>query len=62
MPRLRSARARAVEIATHLLRCRVRFWHECDLRAAPTNVRSWESNGLNADVAFGPFMTHSHMG
>src|SRR5258707_804754 len=21
-----------------------------------TNVRSWESNGLNADVAFGPFM------
>ena len=33
-------------------------WHECDLRAAPINVRSWESNGLNADVAFGPFMTH----
>jgi hypothetical protein len=30
---------------------------ECDLRAAPTNVRSWESNGLNADVALGPFMT-----
>jgi hypothetical protein len=29
-----------------------RFWHECDLRAAPTNVRSWESNGLKADVAF----------
>jgi hypothetical protein len=28
-----------------------------DLRPAPTNVRSWESNGLNADVAFGPFMT-----
>jgi hypothetical protein len=28
-----------------------------DLRAAPTNVRSWESNGPNADVAFGPFMT-----
>jgi hypothetical protein len=26
---------------------------------APTNVRSWESNGLNADVAFGPFMTHT---
>jgi hypothetical protein len=26
------------------------------LWAAPTNVRSWESNGLNADVAFGPFM------
>jgi hypothetical protein len=24
---------------------------------APTNVRSWESNGLNADVAFGLFMT-----
>ena len=23
-----------------------------DLRAAPTNVRSWELNGLNADVAF----------
>jgi hypothetical protein len=22
-----------------------------------TNVRSWESNGLNADIAFGPFMT-----
>ncbi len=33
--------------------------HECDLRAAPTNVRSWESNGLNADVVFGPFMTPS---
>ena len=33
--------------------------HECDLRAAPTNVRSWESNGLNADVAFGPFMTRT---
>jgi hypothetical protein len=32
------------------------LWHECDLWAAPTNVRSWESNGLNADVAFGPFM------
>jgi hypothetical protein len=32
------------------------LWHECDLRAAPTNVRSWESNGLNAYVAFGPFM------
>jgi hypothetical protein len=30
---------------------------KCDLGAAPTNVRSWESNGLNADVAFGPFMT-----
>jgi hypothetical protein len=39
-----------------------RFWHECDLRGAPANVRCWESNGLNADVAFGPFMTHSHMG
>jgi hypothetical protein len=37
----------------------VRRWHECDLRAAPTNVRSWESNGLKADVAFGPFMTQS---
>jgi hypothetical protein len=34
----------------------VSCWHECDLWAAPTNVRSWESNGLNADVAFGPFM------
>jgi hypothetical protein len=32
-------------------------WQECDLRAAPINVRTWESNGLNADVAFGPFMT-----
>jgi hypothetical protein len=32
---------------------------QCDLRAAPTNVRSWESNGLNADVVFGPFMTHN---
>src|SRR5262249_52418455 len=30
-------------------------WHECDLWAAPINVRSWESNGLNADVAFGPY-------
>ena len=28
MPRLRSARARVVEIATHLVRCRVRFWHD----------------------------------
>ena len=28
-----------------------------NLRAAPTNVRSWEANGLNAD-AFEPFMTH----
>jgi hypothetical protein len=27
--------------------------------ATPTNVRCWESNGLNADVAFGPFMTRS---
>jgi hypothetical protein len=35
----------------------VRYWHEWDLRAAPTNVRSWESNGLNADVVFGPFMS-----
>jgi hypothetical protein len=35
----------------------VRSWHKCDLRAAPTNVRSWESNGLNADVAFRLFMT-----
>jgi hypothetical protein len=33
------------------------YRHECDLRAAPTNVRSWESSGLNTDVAFGPFMT-----
>jgi hypothetical protein len=32
------------------------------LWAAPTNVRSWESNGLNADVAFGPFMTHLRHG
>ncbi len=32
----------------------VAYWHECDLRAAPTNVPSWESNGLNADA----FMTH----
>jgi hypothetical protein len=35
MPRLRSARARAVEIAMHLLRCRVRFWHERDHPARP---------------------------
>jgi hypothetical protein len=34
-----------------------RFWHERDLRAALTNVRSWESNGVNTDVAFVPFMT-----
>ncbi len=40
----------------------VAYWHECDLRAAPTNVRSWESNGLNTDVAFGPFMTPSGRG
>ena len=33
------------------------FWHECDLRAALVNVCSWESNELNADVAFGPFMS-----
>jgi hypothetical protein len=25
----------------------------------PTNVRSWEWNGLNAEVAIGPFMTQS---
>src|SRR5262245_1473127 len=24
------------------------YRHECDLRAAPTNVRSWESTGLSA--------------
>jgi hypothetical protein len=30
-----------------------------DLRVAPTNARSWRSNGLNADIAFGPFMTPS---
>src|SRR5262245_4335475 len=36
-----------------------RLWHECDLRLARTNVRSWESNGLNAHVAFRPFMTQS---
>jgi hypothetical protein len=35
------------------------YRHECDLRVAPTNVRSWESNGLNADIAFGPFMTRN---
>jgi hypothetical protein len=35
----------------------VHTWHECDLRAAPTNVRSWELNGLNVDVVFGPLMT-----
>jgi hypothetical protein len=29
------------------------------MRAAPTNVRSSESNGLNAEVVFGPFMTDS---
>jgi putative tryptophan/tyrosine transport system substrate-binding protein len=33
--------------------------HECDLRAARINVCSWESNGLNAEVAFGLFMTPS---
>jgi hypothetical protein len=32
-----------------LLRCMSRLLAECDLRAVPTNVRSWESNGLNAD-------------
>jgi len=37
----------------------VASWHECDLRATPTNVLCWESNGLNAGVAFGPFMTRS---
>jgi hypothetical protein len=31
------------------------------LRAALTHVRSWESNGLNADVAFGPFMTRGRL-
>ena len=35
----------------------VHTWHERDLPVALTNVRNWESNGLNADVAFGPFMT-----
>jgi hypothetical protein len=33
--------------------------HEWDLRAAPTNVRSSQSNGLNADVAFGPLVGSS---
>jgi hypothetical protein len=47
MPRLRSARARAVEIATHLLRCRVRFWHDSDLR----NVRYTAAFGDNADIS-----------
>jgi hypothetical protein len=37
----------------------VRSWHECDLRAAQINVQSWESNGLNADVAVGRLMTQS---
>jgi hypothetical protein len=37
----------------------VRSLHECDLWAAPINVRSWESNGLSADVTFGPFMTRT---
>src|SRR5262245_44215931 len=37
----------------------VHTWHECDLRLARTNVLSWESNGLNAHVAFRPFMTRS---
>jgi hypothetical protein len=27
-----------------------RNWHECDLLAERTNVRSWEWNGLNADI------------
>jgi hypothetical protein len=31
--------------------------YKYDLRPALTNVRNWESNGLNAHVAFGPFMT-----
>jgi hypothetical protein len=39
MPRLRSARARAVEIVMHLLRCRVRFWHERDQQTRRSNVR-----------------------
>jgi hypothetical protein len=34
---------------------------ECDLWAAPTNVRSWELNGPNADVAFGLFMNPSQI-
>jgi len=48
-----------IEGATQFVCCTtyVSSWHEYDLRAALTNVRSWESNGLNADVAFGPFMT-----
>ena len=32
---------------------------KCDLRAALTNVRSWERNGLSAEVAIGPFMTRT---
>src|SRR5438067_495322 len=49
---LRSSRAARSRVSGFVL------WHGCDLRAAPINVRSWESNGLNADVASGPFMTH----
>jgi hypothetical protein len=56
----RAARHRGDRIAVLFLVRRVSpLRHEWDLGAAPTNVRSWESNGLKAYVAFGPFMTPS---
>jgi hypothetical protein len=45
MPRLRSARATAVEIAMHLLRCRVRFWHFTpldDFAATDAELRNFQ--------------------
>jgi hypothetical protein len=45
------------EAEVHPRSCYVAKVHERDLPVALTDVRNWESNGLNAHVAFGPFMT-----
>jgi len=53
--KIRSAKARAFGLADGV----TQYPGRCRLLAgaALTNVRSWESNGLNANIAFGPFMT-----
>jgi hypothetical protein len=37
--------------------CDVGRWHFSAVPTAPSDVRSWEWNGLNAEVAIGPLMT-----
>jgi hypothetical protein len=50
--------------ANHLLQnsSYVSSWHERDMSALPTNVRSRSLERLNTDVAFGPFMTQTGSG